>query len=56
MTNVNELIGQTGQIIRNVEVIDAKESTVGGTQSIDIRVSDNMGEVYWTSLENVELD
>ncbi|MED1384441.1 hypothetical protein [Bacillus mycoides] len=47
-----DLIGQTGQITRNVEIIDAKESREG----VSVRVSDNVGNEYWTDLEDVSLD
>ncbi|PIE92795.1 hypothetical protein CO726_24835 [Bacillus fungorum] len=50
------LVGRTGQITRNVEIIDAKESTIGGVKSISIRVRDNIGNEYWTELEEVSLD
>ncbi|WP_180235415.1 hypothetical protein [Bacillus cereus] len=48
----NDLIGQTGQITRNVEIVDAKESREG----VSVRVSDNVGNEYWTDLEDVSLD
>ncbi|HHY0836428.1 TPA: hypothetical protein ACVW80_002356 [Bacillus thuringiensis] len=47
-----DLIGQTGTITRNIEIIDATESEHG----VSVRVSDNVGEVYWTDLQDVELD
>ncbi|EJR22355.1 hypothetical protein [Bacillus cereus] len=47
-----DLIGQAGTIIRNIEIIDATESEHG----VSVRVSDNVGEVYWTDLQDVELD
>lgn len=47
-----DLIGQTGTIARNIEIIDATETKHG----ISVRVSDNVGEVYWTDLQDVELD
>ncbi|HFK1754160.1 TPA: hypothetical protein ACGXP3_004628 [Bacillus cereus] len=47
-----DLIGQTGTITRNIEIIDATESE----HDVLVRVSDNVGEVYWTDLQDVELD
>ncbi|EJP81275.1 hypothetical protein [Bacillus cereus] len=47
-----DLIGQTGSITRSIEIIDAKETEHG----VSVRVSDNVGEVYWTDLNDVELD
>lgn len=47
-----DLIGQTGSITRNIKIVDAKEYPTG----VSIRVSDNMGEEYWTSLEDIDLD
>jgi hypothetical protein len=58
-TNMNEqpktrtdLIGSTGSITRRVTIIDAKEYPTG----VSVRVSDEMGEEYWTDLEDIELD
>lgn len=48
----HDLIGQTGQITRNVEIVDAKESREG----VSVRVSDNVGNEYWTDLEDISLD
>ncbi|PEQ94774.1 hypothetical protein [Bacillus cereus] len=50
------LVGRTGQITRNVEIIDAKKSTIGGVKSVSVRVRDNVGNEYWTELEEVSLD
>jgi len=47
-----DLIGQTGTRTTQIEVIDAKEYETG----VSVQVSDNTGEVYWTDLENVDLD
>lgn len=47
-----DLIGVTGSVTRNITVIDAREYPTG----VSIRVSDNMGEEYWTDLEDVDLD
>ncbi|MEK5197366.1 hypothetical protein MHI49_28535 [Bacillus sp. FSL M7-0884] len=47
-----DLIGQTGTITRNIEIIDATETEHG----VSVRVSDNVGEVYWTDLNDVELN
>ncbi|MEB8675375.1 hypothetical protein P4H08_19000 [Bacillus cereus] len=57
--NVNAkdmLVGRTGQITRNVEIVDAKESTIGGVKSISVRVRDNVGNEYWTEFEEVSFD
>ncbi|EJR67512.1 hypothetical protein IIO_00500 [Bacillus cereus VD115] len=48
----HDLVGQTGSITRNIEIIDAKENEHG----VSVRVSDNVGEVYWTDFDDVELD
>lgn len=48
----HDLIGQTGSITRSVEIIDAKETEHG----VSVRASDNVGEVYWTDFDDVELD
>jgi hypothetical protein len=47
-----DLIGLKGSITREITVIDAQEYESG----ISIRVTDNMGEEYWTSLEDADLD
>lgn len=47
-----DLIGQTGSITRNFTIVDAKEYPTG----VDVRVSDSMGEEYWTGLEDLELE
>lgn len=47
-----DLIGQTGSITRNVKIVDAKEGKYG----VDVRVEDNVGDSYWTGLEDVSLD
>jgi hypothetical protein len=47
-----ELIGLKGSITREITIVDAQEYETG----VSIRVSDNMGEEYWTSLEDVDLD
>ncbi|MCY9539158.1 hypothetical protein M5X00_29415 [Paenibacillus alvei] len=48
-----DLIGQTGSITRRIEIVDAKESEHG----VSIRISDSMGNVYWTDLdEEISLD
>ncbi|SDH70421.1 hypothetical protein SAMN04489735_104517 [Aneurinibacillus thermoaerophilus] len=52
-----DLIGATGSITRQIEVIDAKEYHMGGVKSVDVRVrEEDTGEEYWTSLEDVDLD
>ncbi len=49
-----DLIGTTGQYIRNFTIVDAKDGDHG---TVDIRVSDDMGNVFWTELdESVSLD
>lgn len=48
-----ELIGRTGTVTRKIKVIDAKE----GPHGIDVRVSDSMGNEYWTELDSdISLD
>jgi len=47
-----DLIGETGTRTTEVEIIDAKEYETG----VSVQVSDNVGEVYWTDLENIDLD
>ncbi|MGE6379989.1 hypothetical protein [Peribacillus muralis] len=47
-----DLIGQTGSVTRNLTIVDAKEYPTGTS----VRVSDNMGEEYWTGLEDIDLD
>ncbi|MGW8956636.1 hypothetical protein [Paenibacillus sp. NPDC055715] len=49
---VRDLIGQTGSTTKRIKVIDAKK----GKHGVDVRVSDNMGETYWTGLEDIDLD
>ncbi|TVX93011.1 hypothetical protein [Paenibacillus agilis] len=45
----DDLIGQTGSITRNFEIIGAREYEGG---SVEIRIRDNMGNEYWTSMED----
>jgi hypothetical protein len=47
-----DLIGLTGTITRNFKILDALEYPTG----VSVRVEDNMGEEYWTSLEDLELE
>ncbi|KAB2334294.1 hypothetical protein [Bacillus mesophilum] len=47
-----DLIGKTGTISRNVKIIDALEYPT----SVSIRVQDEMGEEYWTGLEDADID
>ncbi|WP_339283012.1 hypothetical protein [Paenibacillus sp. FSL R5-0486] len=49
---VKELIGQEGTRTVEVTVIGAKQAENG---EVDVRVSDSMGEVYWTGLDNIDL-
>lgn len=50
----NDLIGQTGTVTRQITVLDAKEADDG---SIDIYVSDSMGNVFWTEMDgDISLD
>ncbi|WP_163979968.1 hypothetical protein [Paenibacillus alvei] len=49
----DDLIGQTGSITRTIKIVDAKESEHG----VAVRISDSMGNVYWTDLdEDISLD
>ncbi|MCI1696479.1 hypothetical protein [Aneurinibacillus aneurinilyticus] len=52
----DDLIGATGSVTRQLEVIDAKEYNMGGCESVSIRVRQDNGEEYWTGLEDVDLD
>ena len=47
-----DLIGQAGSVTRQLTIVDAKEYPTG----ISVRVLDNMGEEYWTELEDIDLD
>ncbi|WP_340373728.1 hypothetical protein [Peribacillus sp. FSL E2-0218] len=47
-----DLIGKTGSVTRKLTIVDAKEYPTG----TEIRVSDNMGDEYWTGLEDIDLD
>jgi hypothetical protein len=48
-----DLIGLGGSVTRHFEVVDACEYPTG----IDIRISENeTGHVYWTSIDEVEID
>lgn len=53
-----DLIGRTGSITREIKIIDAEESVIGGAKSVNIRVEDKAGNVYWTTMEdeNIALD
>ncbi|QYY44768.1 hypothetical protein ACKE5C_19185 (plasmid) [Aneurinibacillus thermoaerophilus] len=51
-----DLIGATGSITRQIEVIDAEEYDHGSFKSVSIMVREDNGEEYWTSLEDVDLD
>lgn len=43
-----DLIGAKGTVTRQIEVLDAQEAPDG---TVDIYVSDNMGNTYWTELD-----
>jgi hypothetical protein len=48
-----DLIGQTGSYTRTFTIIDATEGKYG----VDIRVTDNMGNTFWTTLDDdISLD
>ncbi|WP_170287174.1 hypothetical protein [Paenibacillus faecis] len=50
----NDLIGCKGTVTRQIEVLDAQEAPDG---TVDIYVSDNMGNTYWTLLDGeIDLD
>ncbi|MGG0284105.1 hypothetical protein ABEY41_03040 [Peribacillus butanolivorans] len=42
-----DLIGKTGEITKDIEIIDADEREHG----ISVRVRESSGEVYWTTLD-----
>lgn len=47
-----DLVGATGSYTRHFKVVDAKEYPTG----VSVRISDDMGEEFWTGLEDVDLD
>ncbi|MCA4755543.1 hypothetical protein [Paenibacillus glucanolyticus] len=50
----HDLIGRKGTVTRQIEVLDAQEAPDG---TIDILVSDNVGNTYWTEKDGeIELD
>lgn len=49
-----DLIGLKGTVTRRIEVLEAKEQEDG---TVDIRVTDGVGNVYWTELdESIDLN
>ncbi|MED1677569.1 hypothetical protein P5641_04800 [Bacillus subtilis] len=42
-----DLIGKTGEVIKEFKVIDASQTG----NIVSIRVQDEDGEIYWTSLD-----
>jgi len=49
-----DLIGRKGTVTRQIEVLDAQEAQDG---TVDIYVTDNMGNTYWTELDGeIELE
>lgn len=50
-----DLIGRTGSVTRQIEIIDAKEYNTNGIKSVNVRVSDNFGNEYWTTLEDDDI-
>ncbi|MGN7359983.1 hypothetical protein ACTHPF_26760 [Paenibacillus sp. SAF-054] len=49
-----DLIGRKGTVTRQIEVIDAQQHEDG---TVDILVSDNMGNTYWTEMDGeIDLD
>ena len=55
VTKREDLIGQSGSITRRFEIIDANEYDINGVKSTSIRVSDDMGNEYWTTLEDNDI-
>ncbi|ODB61387.1 hypothetical protein [Paenibacillus polymyxa] len=54
-----DLIGQTGSYTRTFTVVDAKEGEdfKGRPTPVQIRISDNMGNTFWTELDDdISLD
>lgn len=47
-----DLIGLNGSITKEFTIIDALEYPTG----VSVRVEDNMGEEYWTSLDDIDLE
>jgi hypothetical protein len=53
LVTTKSLVGKTGTIVREIIVVDAKESAHG----INIRVRESGGDEYWTNLDNdISLD
>lgn len=49
-----DLIGRKGTVTRQIEVLDAQEAQDG---TVDIYVTDSMGNTYWTELDGeIELE
>ncbi|GIP25509.1 hypothetical protein J23TS9_06390 [Paenibacillus sp. J23TS9] len=49
-----DLIGLKGTVTRQIEVMDAQQHEDG---TVDILVSDNMGNTYWTGMDGeIDLD
>ena len=44
----HDLIGRKGTVTRQIEILDAQEAPDG---TVDVLVSDNMGNTYWTELD-----
>ncbi|MEX3713617.1 hypothetical protein ABFV99_14585 [Cytobacillus horneckiae] len=47
-----DLVGQTATVTRNLTIVDAEEYSTG----ISVRVQDEMGDEYWTGLDDIDLD
>ncbi|MGG4504067.1 hypothetical protein ABER86_24860 [Paenibacillus polymyxa] len=55
----DDLIGQTGSYTRTFTIIDAHdgEGFGGKPAPVQIRISNNMGETFWTELDDdISLD
>ncbi|MDQ0268921.1 hypothetical protein [Cytobacillus purgationiresistens] len=47
-----DLVGQTATVTRNLTIVDAREYSTG----ISVRVQDEMGDEYWTGLDDIDLE
>lgn len=51
---LKDLVGLKGTVTRTIEVLEAKEHEDG---TVDIYVTDGVGNVYWTELdESIDLE
>jgi hypothetical protein len=49
-----DLVGLTGSYTRTFEIIEAKEYVYesGNLGGVEVRISDDMGNTFWTSYDN----